>query len=71
MQERIILDLYTAKELIEQDKTYYNKIVKSKDYIPVKVRNSRTVYDFKVGHIKKDYSIKYIRRKDLEKFLKN
>lgn len=69
MEERTILELYTAKELMEMDGVYYNKIVNSKDYIPVKIRNSRIKYDFKVWHIKKDYSIKYIRVKDAIDFL--
>jgi hypothetical protein len=48
MEERTILELYTAKELMEMDGVYYRKITNSKDYIPVKIRNSRIKYDFKV-----------------------
>jgi hypothetical protein len=70
MEEKNTIELYTVKELIELDHSYYRKIVNSKDYIPVKISNSRNRYDYKIGKIKKDYCIKYIRRKDVEKYLK-
>ena len=71
MKEELGLKLYTAKELAEEDNSYYMKIKSSKDYIPVKIENSKNKYEFRTWRIKKDYSIKYIRRKDIEKFLKN
>ena len=70
-KERIILNLYTAKEIIEQDHTYFRKVERSKDYIPVKIFDSKTRYAFKIGKSRKEYSIKYLRRKDIEKFLKS
>lgn len=70
MKEELGLKLYTAKELAEEDNSYYMKIKNSKDYIPVKIENSKNKYEYKTWRIKKDYSIKYIRRKDIEKFLK-
>ena len=46
-KERISLNLYTAKEIIEQDRTYFRKIERSKDYIPVKIKDSKNQYAFK------------------------
>lgn len=66
-----IIDLYTATELIKQDGVYYKKIENSKEYIPVKIQDSKNKYAFKTWKIKKDYSIKYIRRTDLLEYLKD
>lgn len=63
------LKLYTLKELKDLEGSYYSKIKNSNKYIPVKIKDARNKYLCEKWYIKKDYSIKYIRLEDIEKYL--
>ena len=62
--------LYKIKEIEKEFWTYYRKIVWNNDFIPVKIQDSINSYRYKKGLSNKDYSIRYIRRQDIEEYLK-
>lgn len=63
------IKLYSIKELKEIEGSYYAKVKNSNKYIPVKIQDWQNLYEFRKGRAKKDYSIKYIRIEDIEKYL--
>lgn len=63
---------YTQVEISKKDKIDRRKVSKLLDkYIPVLFENWMSSIRYKKGLQKKPYMIKYIRRKDLDKYLEN
>lgn len=63
---------YTIKEIEKKDKIRYRNIVQRKeDYIPIFITNWQSSLRFKKGKQELPYMVRYIRRKDLDKYLEN
>lgn len=62
---------YKISELEKKENLTFRTIKKRNyDYIPVIFENWHSKAQAKAWYQKRDYSIKYIRRKDVEKFIK-
>lgn len=62
---------YKISELEKKENLNYRTIKKrTSDYIPILFVNAKAKSKFKSWEQKNPYSIRYIRRKDLEKFIK-
>lgn len=62
---------YKISELEKKENLNYRTIKKrTNDYIPIVFENALARVKSKRGEQKRPYSIRYIRRKDLEKFIK-
>lgn len=71
MEKIFWFKVYTLTELTKLDKISIPTIKKRKsDYIPVMIENWLARSQCKAWKQKNPYSIKYIRRKDFEKYMK-
>jgi hypothetical protein len=64
------IESYTLWELAKKEKLDWRTIKKRYEYIPVKFKNWQTKSQFNYGRSNKDYTIKYVRLKDILKLLK-
>lgn len=69
--EKVWIKSYTLTELAKMEWVVHQTIKnRSSEYIPVKFENTQARTKYKRWEQKTPYSIRYIRRKDFEKYMK-